>query len=67
MTNFSAYLAENPKYFEYLKSRIEDIDMSSSVQSLPEEEIALLEEENNKSEDELIEEVDDVLSTNEGE
>ena len=37
------------------------------VQSLSEEEIALLEEENNKTEDELIEEVDDVLSTNEGE
>ena len=67
MNNFNAYLAENPKYFEYLKSRIEDVDMSDSVQSLPEEEIALLEEENNKSEDELIEEVDDVLSTNEGE
>ena len=64
--NWQAYLDAHPEYFAYIKTRVEEYT-SSAVQSLDSSTIALLEEENNISEDELIEEVNDILSTNEGE
>ena len=64
--NWQAYLDAHPEYFAYIKMRVEEY-ASSAVQSLSKEERVLLEEENNKSEDEFIEELDDILSTNEGE
>ena len=68
MSAFTEYLENHNELFEYIESRVVGSENPfSNVESLPEEEIALLEEENNKTEDELIEEVDDILSTNEGE
>ena len=64
MSAYIEYINNSEELFEYIKERVQGTSM---VQSLSEEEIALLEEENNISEDELIEEVNDILSTNEGE
>lgn len=69
MNNFSAYLQDNPEYFEYLKGKIEQMDMSDSVQSLSEEEIELLEKANaaGLSEEEMIEQLDEVLKPEDNE
>lgn len=63
MNNFSNYLQENPEYFNYLKSRIEEMDLSSTVQSMSEEEIAILEKANaqNLTEEEILEQLDDIV------
>lgn len=66
MSNFSTYLTEHPEYFEYLKYRIEKLDLSSSIQSLSEEEIAILEEAN-ANEEEYMEQLDEILAPNEDE
>lgn len=63
MNNFSIYLQENPDYYNYLKQKIEQLDLSSSVQSMSEEEIAILEQANkaNMSEEEYMAQLDEII------
>ena len=67
--NFHAYLNDHPELFEFIRERVLNIDTSSMVESMSEEEIAILEEANAEelSEQELIDSLDDVLATAENE
>ena len=67
--NFQAYLDANPEYFDYIANRVKQYNMSSKVEMIDQETIDVLEEANSETfnEDEFIEEVEDVLASNEGE
>ena len=67
--NFQAYLDSHPEYFDYIANRVKQYQMSSKVEMIDKETVELLEETNNETfdEDEFIEEVEDILASNEGE
>jgi hypothetical protein len=67
--NFQAYLDANPDYFDYIADRVKRYQRSSRVEEIDANTVALLEETNNEEfdEDALIEEMEDVLASNEGE
>jgi hypothetical protein len=67
--NFQAYVDTHPDFFEMIKEKVLGLDASELVESLPEEEIAILEQANAEelSEQELMDSLDDVLATNEDE
>jgi hypothetical protein len=67
--NFQAYLDANPDYFDYIADRVKRYQRSSRVEEIDADTVALLEETNSEEfdEDALIEEMEDVLASSEGE
>ena len=67
--NFQAYLDANPDYFDYIANRVKQYNISSKVEMIDQETIDVLEEANNETfnEEEFLEEIEDVLASNEGE
>ena len=66
--NFQAYVDAHPDFFEFIKEKVLNMDASGMVESMSEEEIAILEQANEEEAlegQELIDSLDDVLSTNE--
>ena len=67
--NFQAYVDSHPDFFEFIKEKVLGMDSSGMVESMSDEEIAILEQANAEelSEQELMDSLDDVLATNEDE
>lgn len=66
--NFQAYVDAHQDFFEFIKEKVLNMDSSDMVESMSEEEIAMLEQANAEEAlegQELIDSLDDVLSTNE--
>ena len=66
MSAYIDYMNNNDELYEYIRSRVEGHNFT---ESLPDEEIAILEKANaaDMSEEEYIEQLDDILAPSEGE